>query len=151
MNIKKYIFVAIIILSTITTIAQKDESYYMSKTIDFSYEDATEKVKTALKEQGFGTITEIDMHEKLAEKELIIKPYKILGVCNPGYAYETLKVEENIGLFLPCKVLIKQITDNTSEVVMVNPSVLMGMLGNEKLVPVADEVTQKFKAALKNL
>ena len=151
MNIKKYIFATVIILSTLTTIAQKDESYYMSKTINFSYEDATEKVKAALKEQGFGTITEIEMHEKLAEKELIIKPYKILGVCNPGYAYETLKVEENIGLFLPCKVLIKQITDNTSEVVMVNPSVLMGMLGNEKLVHVADEVTRKFKAALESL
>jgi len=62
-----------------------------------------------------------------------------------------LLVEENIGLFLPCKILVKQVDENTTEVVMVNPSVLMQMLGNEKLTKVADEVTNRFKKAMESL
>ncbi|NQU34194.1 MAG: DUF302 domain-containing protein [Bacteroidetes bacterium] len=135
----------------VSGIAQTDESYYISKTINSSFEEATEKVKLALKEQEFGVITEIEMHEKLAEKDFEIKPYRILGVCNPKFAYQTIQVEENIGLFLPCKVLVKYIDENTTEIVMVNPSSLMKMLGNEGLMKVADEVTVRFKNAMKTI
>ncbi len=137
----------------VTGIAQTDESYYISKTINSTFEEASEKVKLALKEQEFGVITEIEMHEKLAEKivDVDIKPYRILGVCNPKFAYETIKAEENIGLFLPCKVLVKYIDENTTEIVMVNPSSLMKMLGNEDLMKVADEVTVRFKKAMKTI
>jgi len=130
--------------------AQQATEYYMSKSVNLTFEETTVLVKDALKKQGFGVITEIEMDQKLKEKipDANIKPYRILGVCNPGYAYETIKVEENIGLFLPCKVLIKQIDANNTEVVMVNPSVLMGMLGNDSLTDVAAKVTKKFKSAL---
>ena len=115
-------------------LSQSDVSYYFNKQVDMNFEKATEKVKEELKKQGFGVITEIDMDEKLKEKmdEIDIKPYRLLGACNPKFAYETMQVEENIGLFLPCKVIIKYIDEDTSEVVMINPSAMMKMLGNEK-------------------
>lgn len=139
--------------SVIGISAQETTSYFMSKTVNYNFEETTTLVKDALKQQGFGVITEIQMDEKLKEKipEADTKPYRILGVCNPKYAYETLKVDENIGLFLPCKVLIKQIDENKTEVVMVNPSVLMGMLGDDSLTEVADKVTTKFKKALEEI
>ena len=132
--------------------AQSDTQYYFSKKVNYTFEEATQKITASLKEQGFGIVTELDMDVKIAEKikDANLKPYKILGACNSGFALKTLKVEENIGLFLPCKVLVKQLDDEV-EVVMVNPSALMGMLGNEELMPVADEVTKRFKKALENL
>jgi uncharacterized protein (DUF302 family) len=134
------------------TFAQSDTQYYFSKKVNYTFEEATKKIIASLKEQGFGIVTELDMDVKIEEKikDAKLKPYKILGACNPGFALETLKAEENIGLFLPCKVLVKQLDDEV-EVVMVNPSAVMGMLGNEKLMPVADEVTKRFKKALENL
>jgi len=130
--------------------SQSNVDYYFSKKVDLNFEKATEKVKEELKKQGFGVITEIDMDEKLKEKldDIDVKPYRLLGACNPAYAYETMKVEENIGLFLPCKVIIKYVDENKSEVVMINPSAMMKMLGNDELMPIADDVTKKFKKAL---
>ncbi len=136
-----------------TVSAQQQKSYYFSKTVKGSFEEVTQRTKEELKKQGFGVITEIDMDVKLKEKltDVDLKPYKILGACNPGFAYETLKVDENIGLFLPCKILIKELGNNKVEVVMVDPSVLMGMLGNKELEKIAQQVTDKFKAALKKI
>ena len=151
MTHKTIITTLIALFFMVTGIAQTDEGYYISKTINYSFEEATKKVKLALKEQEFGVITEIEMHEKLAEKDFEIKPYRILGVCNPKFAYQTLQAEENIGLFLPCKALVKYIDENTTEIVMVNPSSLMKMLGNEDLITVADKVTVRFKKALNSL
>lgn len=134
-------------------IGQETSNYYFSKTVTYSFEEATLKTKAAFKDQGFGTITEIDMDVILKEKlpDADVQPYKILGLCNPNYAYETLQQEENIGLFLPCKAVVKYVDDNTSEVVIVNPSSLMKMLGNDDLIKVADQVTAKFKEALNNI
>ncbi|MDX2444300.1 MAG: DUF302 domain-containing protein [Bacteroidales bacterium] len=153
MKFHKLFFIIVLIFAIGNIFAQSDTQYYFSKKVNYSFEEATTKVKATLKEQGFGIVTELDMDEKIAEKikDADLKPYKILGACNPGFALETLKVEENIGLFLPCKVLVKQLEDDQVEVVMVNPSVLMGMLGNEELMTVADEVTKRFKIALENL
>lgn len=150
----RFIFIGILLIGIQQILkAQEDNDYYFSKLTDYSFEEATERVKTALKEQEFGVITLIDMHEKIAEKikDADMLPYRILGVCNPKFAYETLKIEENIGLFLPCKVIIKQLDDNASEIVMVNPSVLMNMLGNEALNVVAEEVTERFKKVLETI
>jgi uncharacterized protein (DUF302 family) len=80
-----------------------------------------------------------------------MKPYKILGVCNPSFAYKTLQIEENIGIFLPCKAVVKDIGNGKIEVVIVNPAALMGMLNKPELVSIAGEVSQKFQAALNNL
>ena len=151
---KKLIILAVFLTAiTANSLGQSSDSYYFSKVFDGSMDDVTTRVKSALKTQGFGVITEIDMHEKLEEKlgQVDVKPYKILGACNPGFALQTLKVEENIGLFLPCKVLVKHIEKNKMEVVMVNPSALMRMLGNKELLSVADEVTDKFRKALEEI
>ena len=136
-----------------SSMAQDNEKYYMSKTLKGTVDEVTQKTLAALKEQGFGLITEVDMDAKLKEKmpEVEMKPYKILGVCNPGFAHQTLQVEENIGLFLPCKVLVKDLGNGNAEVVMINPSVMMGMLGKPELVDIADKVTEKFKIALENI
>ena len=95
--------------------AQKVDTYYFSKTLNLAFEEASDKVKASLAEQQFGIITEVNMHEKFIEKGIDInaKPYRLLGACNPKLAYETVNAEENIGLFLPCKVIIKYIDDNT--------------------------------------
>jgi len=116
-------------------------------------EEVTNKTKALLKEQGFGVITEIDLDVKLKEKlkDIEMKPYKILGVCNPFTAYKTLQIEENIGVFLPCKAIIKDIGDGKIEVVIVNPAALMGMLNKAELVIIANEVSEKFQKALSGL
>jgi len=129
------------------------DSYYFSKTLKGSFEVITSDVKSVLKDQGFGVITEIDMDAKIQEKlpDVVMNPYKILGICNPAFAHETLQLEENIGVFLPCKAVIKDNEDGTVEVVIVNPSALMGMLNNPDLTSIANEVSTKFKTALDNL
>ena len=132
---------------------QAQDSYYFSKTVKGSFEAITSDVKSALKDQGFGVITEIDMDIKIQEKlkDVVMNPYKILGICNPGFAYETLQIDENIGVFLPCKAIIKDNKDGTVEVVIVNPSALMGMLNNPDLTSIANKVSIKFQTALENL
>jgi uncharacterized protein (DUF302 family) len=149
----KIIAVLILMLSTQALSAQESEKFYYSKTLESSFEEVTDKIKSLLKEQGFSVITEIDMDVKLKEKlkDIEMKPYKILGVCNPSFAYETLKIEENIGVFLPCKAIIKELGGGEVEVVLVNPSALMGMLDKEELVNIADEVAEKFKVVLEKL
>lgn len=143
----------IMLFSLQTISAQKQESYYFNKTINGTFEEVAVKVKLALKEQGFGVITEIDMDTKIKEKleNVEMKPYKILGVCNPSFAFHALQIEENIGLFLPCKILVKDLGDGNIEVVMVNPSTMMRMLGNKGLDDIAIKVTNKFKSALEKL
>ena len=139
------------IISTLS--AQPDGKYYFSKTVEGTFEEVTAKTKAELKKQGFGVITEIDMDAKLKEKldDVDLRPYKILGVCNPAYAWKTIQVEENIGLFLPCKVLVKDLGGGKVEVVMVDPAALMGMLGNEELVKIAEKVSDKFRTALNSI
>jgi len=153
MNRLKIIAILIMVLSIQSLSAQENESYYFSKTVEGSFEEVTQKTIAELKKQGFGIITEIDMDVKLKEKlnDVDLRPYKILGACNPGFAYKTIKAEENIGLFLPCKVLIKDSGNGKIEVVMVNPSVLMATLKNTELIEIAKEVTDRFKIALKNI
>jgi len=149
----KIILALLMILSIQSLSAQEGSGYYFSKTVKVSFEDVTVKVKLALKEQGFDVITEIDMDAKLKEKldDVDLLPYKILGVCSPAFAWQTIQVEENIGLFLPCKVLVKDKGDANIEVVMVDPAALMGMLNKAELVTIANKVSEKFQNALNSL
>lgn len=142
-----------LLLSIVTVFTASAGNYYMNRTVDGSFEEVIQKTKDVLKEQGFGVTVENRMDKMLQEKldNVDMKPYMILGVCNPGFAYKVLKEEENIGLFLPCKVLVKKIDDSKSEVVLINPSEVMKNIGNKDLDKVADKVTERFKKALKNL
>ena len=143
----------ILLISIQSLSAQENENFYFSKTVEGTFEEVTNKTKALLKEQGFGVITEIDMDVTLKEKlqDIELKPYKILGICNPSIAYKTLQVEENIGVFLPCKAIIKDIGNGKIEVVIVNPAALMGMLNKAELLTIANEVSEKFQKALNGL
>lgn len=143
----------LMVLSIQSLLAQETETIYFSKTVEGTFEEVVDKTKISFKEQGFGVITEVDMDVKLKEKlkDVDMKPYKILGICNPSFAYKTLQIEENIGVFLPCKAIVKDIGEGKIEVVVVNPAVLMGILNKPDLVSIANEVSDKFEKALEKL
>lgn len=151
----KFILLLTIVAAGLQSFAQTEvtsERYYFKTTLSSSFDESTKLVKEALKTEGFGVITEVQMHEKLKEKlDVDIKKYLLLGVCNPKLAYSAIQVEENIGLFLPCKVLVKEIDENHTEIVAINPSETMNSLGNAKLDPISKEVTDKLLIALKKL
>ncbi len=116
--------------------------YYFTKLLSCPFEEAEGKVLAALKDKGFGMITEIDMKQKLNEKLGVdIRKYKILGMCNPGFAYKALQAEEKIGTMLPCNVLVIDKGDGTTEVAAVNPLASMMAIRNPSLGELATEVT----------
>ncbi|MCF8229821.1 MAG: DUF302 domain-containing protein [Bacteroidales bacterium] len=130
-----------------------EENYYFKTTVRGSLKDVKAKTMEVFKTQGFGLISEIPMHEKLAEKldDIDMNPYYIMGFCNPGYAYKTLQLEENIGLFLPCKVIVRDNGNGTVDVVAINPEKAMKAIGNKELETVAGEVTEKFRVAIEQM
>jgi uncharacterized protein (DUF302 family) len=149
----KIISLLLMVFTMQSLLAQEKEKFYFSKTITGSFEEVVDKTKASFKEQGFGVITEVDMDVKLKEKleDVDIKPYKILGICNPSFAYKSLQIEENIGVFLPCKAIVKDVGNGSVEVVVVNPAALMGMLDKPELVSIAKEVSVKFQNALEKI
>ena len=126
--------------------------YYFSKTLDVSFDEAVKVTTEALKSEGFGVISEINMHEKLKEKLGVdFKRYKILGACNPPLAYKALQAEEKIGTMLPCNVLVIEQGQNKIEIAAVNPVASMQAITNPSLGDVALEVTNKLKRVIDNL
>jgi uncharacterized protein (DUF302 family) len=120
--------------------------YYFGTTLKTNFEDAVTKTTEALKTEGFGVITEIDMQGKLKEKLGVeYKKYKIIGACNPAFAYKALQVEEKIGTMLPCNVLIIDKENGTTEVAAINPIASMMAVQNSALEPLAQEVADKLK------
>ncbi len=134
--------------------AQDDcDKMFFSKTLSGDFEQITAKVISEFKKAGFGVVTEIDMDKILNEKleDVNVNPYKIMGVCNPEFAYQALEANSNTGVFLPCKVIIKQLSDTQIEVVAANPSMQMKMLDNKKLDKLAKEVAEKMQKAIENI
>lgn len=126
-------------------------SYYYSKTIAADFDEAVEKVTTALKEQGFGVLTEIDFSGTLKKKlDVDLPEYKILGACNPGFAYKAYQKENKIGVMLPCNVIVQKV-DEGIEVSAVDPVASMQGVGNKELESVATEVQGKLKSAIDSL
>jgi len=148
-----FMFLSIMALTVRAShINNSTDDLYFKKTVTGNFSEIVEKVKENLKNQGFSVITEIDMDKKLNEKlDTDVKPYKILGACNPGYAFKTLQIDDNIGVFLPCKVIVKQLAGNQIEVVSVNPAEMMRMIDNDELTKVAEEVSIKLKAVVEGL
>jgi len=147
------IAIALLMIFTVTTFSQKKDHFHMKKTVEGSFDEVTARTKKALKDQGFGIATEMDMDKKLKSKldNVELKPYRILGVCNPASAYKSIQTEENIGLFLPCKVLIKDVGNGKVEVVMIDPALVMAPLKNKELDNIAEGVTKKLEKALKEI
>jgi uncharacterized protein (DUF302 family) len=126
--------------------------YYFSKTLNVSYDEAVKITNEALKNEGFGVISEINMHEKLKEKLGVdFKKYKILGACNPPNAYKALQAEDKIGTMMPCNVLVIEQGQNKIEIAAVNPLASMQAITNPALGEIALEVTNKLKNLIDNL
>lgn len=124
-------------------------SYYFTATLKTSFDDALAKTAEALKTEGFGVLTEIDMQAKLKEKvDVDFKKYKILGACNPSFAYKALQAEDMIGIMLPCNVVVTEQGENQIEIAIVDPLAAMMAVENSQLEPVAMEVTEKLKRVI---
>jgi uncharacterized protein (DUF302 family) len=126
--------------------------YYFTKMLNVSFDEAVKQINEALKTEGFGVISEINMHDKLKEKLGVdFKRYKILGACNPSYAYKALKAEDKIGTMMPCNVLVIEQGQNKIEIAAVNPIASMQAITNPLLGDIALEVTDKLKKVIDNL
>ena len=126
--------------------------YAINKKVNKSFQDAIEAVKASLKNEGFGVISEIDLKDKFKEKLGIeFRNYTILGACNPALAHEAIQHESNIGVMLPCNVLVQEIESGKTEVSAVNPLKTMSAVENDKLQTLAAEVSKKLKAAIDSL
>jgi uncharacterized protein (DUF302 family) len=126
--------------------------YYFEKTLKTDFETAVAKTKEALKSEGFGVLSEIDIHEKLKEKLGVdFRKYKILGACNPAYAYKALQKEDKIGVMLPCNVIIQKITEGKIEVAAVDPVASMSAIENPGLRDIAGDIQKKLINVIEKL
>ena len=127
-------------------------SYYFNKTISGNFDDVIFKVTDELKKEGFGILTEIDVKETLKKKlDVDFKKYKILGACNPPFAYEALKAEDKIGTMLPCNVIVIEQAPGQIEVAAIDPIASMQAVGNPNLGKVASEVQSKLRKVVESL
>jgi uncharacterized protein (DUF302 family) len=127
--------------------------YYIQTTLkDVSFDKAIEKTTEALKEEGFGVLTEIDLKATLKKKlDVDFYNYKILGACNPSFAYKALQAEDKIGTMLPCNVIVQEKEAGTIEVSAVDPMASMVAVKNESLGAIANEVQEKLKRVIRAL
>jgi len=127
-------------------------SYYFSKILESDFDAAIEKVTASLKAEGFGILTEIDIQSALKNKlDVNFRPYKILGACNPPFAYKALQAEDKIGTMLPCNVIVQDLGNGKIEVAAVNPMASMQAVKNEALAGVAEAVRQKLESVVEGL
>lgn len=126
-----------------------DPVYGIARHVQAGYEEALRLTREALKEQGFGVLTEIDVRKTMRDKlDVDFKPYVILGACNPPLAHQALLAEPDIGLMLPCNVVVYEEGPQAAMVEAIAPMVAMGVVGNPALDSVAQLVQTKLTAAL---
>lgn len=127
-------------------------NYHFSKTVDLSFDEAIENVTEKLKKEGFGILTEIDVKATLKKKlDVDFRNYKIMGACNPPYAYKALLAEEKIGTMLPCNVVVQEHEDGQVEISAVDPMASMQAVDNPNLGPIAMEIQTKLKLVIDKL
>ena len=125
--------------------------YGVGRDLTESYDTVLPRVLEALKAEGFGVITEIDVQKTMKEKLGVDgRPHVILGACNPKYAHEALSVEDDLGLLLPCNVVVYE-KGAGSRVAVINAGAMMGMVGNERLAPIADDIQARLRRVLESL
>ena len=125
--------------------------YGVGRDLDQPFQEVLGRVREALKAEGFGVITEIDVQKTMKEKLGIDgRPHVILGACNPKYAHEALSVEDDLGLLLPCNVVVYEKGEG-SRVAVINAVAMMGMVGNDRLAPIADEIQERLDRVLASL
>ncbi|MEX0680347.1 MAG: DUF302 domain-containing protein [Balneolales bacterium] len=127
-------------------------SYYTSTTFDGTFNDAIAKTTDELKKEGFGVLTEIDVKETLKKKlDVDFKKYRILGACNPGFAYQALQKEDKIGTMLPCNVIVEEHEDGSVEVSAIDPLASMQVVENEELKQIAAKVRDMLEKVIKSI
>ena len=126
--------------------------YYFSKILNVSFDDAVSRVTEGLKNEGFGILTEIDVKETLKKKlDVDFKKYKILGACNPPFAYQALQIEDKIGAMLPCNVVVQESGEGNIEVSAVDPIASMQAVQNPDLQEIAEQVQAKLRSVITSL
>lgn len=127
-------------------------SYYFSTTVTLTFDDAISKVTEELKNEGFGVLTEIDVTSTLKTKlDVNFYNYRILGACNPAYAYQALQAEDKIGTMLPCNVIVQEQTPGTVEVSAVDPMASMQAVENPALEEIAEAIREKLQTVINAL
>lgn len=127
-------------------------NYYFSKTLPVSFQEAIQRVTEALKREGFGIITEIDVKETLKKKiNVDFRNYRILGACNPSLAFEALQLEDKVGTMLPCNVVVQEIAPDKTEVAAIDPVASMQAIGNPRLKEAATQVQGKLRKVVESL
>lgn len=125
-------------------------NYYFTKKISGTFEDALQRVTKALAAEGFGILTEIDVKATLKKKlNADFYNYKILGACNPPYAYKALQAEDKVGTMLPCNVIVQEKKPGEVEISAIDPAASMQAIGNPKLEKIAQEVRMKLQRVIK--
>jgi uncharacterized protein (DUF302 family) len=126
--------------------------YGFRKALKITYEEAVEKVTQSLKKEGFGILTQIDVKDTLKKKlNVDFRKYVILGACNPSFAHQSLQAETEIGLLLPCNVIVYEDNSGHTFVSAINPESAMAMIDNPKLKQIATQVSAKLEAAIESL
>jgi uncharacterized protein (DUF302 family) len=134
-----------------TASTKQEISYGYMRAFDLAYKDAVERAREALKAEGFGVLCEIDIKEKLREKlNINFQNYVILGACNPPLAYKTLQEEINIGLLLPCNVVVYE-QGGRSVVAAIDAAKMLSVVGNDKLMATAGEVNEKLRRVIDSI
>ncbi len=127
-------------------------SYYFSKILEISFDEAVDRVTEELKKEGFGILTDIDVKQTLKKKlDVDFRKYRILGACDPPFAYKALQAEDKIGLMLPCNVVVQEHDDLGVEVSAVDPIASMQAIENTELGDVAKQVQAKLKTVIEKL
>ena len=126
--------------------------YSFNKILDMSFDDAVNRVMDELKKEGFGVLTDIDVQMTLKKKlDVDFRKYRILGACNPPFAYKALQTESRIGTMLPCNVIVQETEQGKIEVSAIDPIASMQAIGNPKLKDIANQVQAKLKKVIENL
>ena len=124
-------------------------TYYFSKILTLPFDAAVQRTIAALKDEGFGIITEIDVRDTLAKKlDVKFRPYRILGACNPAMAHAALELEDKIGTMLPCNVVVQELAADRIEVAAIDPVASMQAVDNPRLKQTAAAVGDKLRRAI---
>jgi len=127
-------------------------TYYVARTLPIAFNDAVDRTISALKSEGFGVLSDIDVKETMKKKiNVDIPSYRILGACNPALAYEALKLENHVGTMLPCNVIVRDAGDGQTEVAAIDPVASMLAIDNPALKIAAQEVRAKLQRVIANL
>lgn len=127
-------------------------NYFYAKEVDYSVDEAVEKLSNELKQHGFGILTQVDVQKTLKEKiDADIRPYRILGACNPNFAKEAISHEDRVGLMLPCNVIVRENNEGRTEVAAINPDFTIKSINNRQLDNIADNVKKIMQTVISSM